>query len=257
MITLTRTGAAENVALITLNRPTALNALCRQLMQELSETLLKVEHDSTYNVIVLTGSEKAFAAGADIKEMAKLEFADVFQKDDFFANWDTLSHITKPVIAAVNGFALGGGTELALMCDIVYAGENAVFGQPEVSIGTIPGLGGTQRWPRFTNKSIAMEICLTGDRLSAQDAKEVGLVSKVFPTQQLIAEAVILADRIAKNSPLIVKTVKKSVNSAYETSLNQGLEVEKHLFQSTFATNDRREGMAAFSEKRAAKWSGN
>ncbi|EFP00951.1 CRE-ECH-7 protein [Caenorhabditis remanei] len=256
MITLTRTGAAENVALIALNRPNALNALCRQLMQELSETLLKVEHDSSYNVIVLTGNEKAFAAGADIKEMAKLEFADVFQ-NDFFNNWDTLSHITKPVIAAVNGFALGGGTELALMCDIVYAGENAVFGQPEINIGTIPGLGGTQRWPRFTNKSIAMEICLTGDRLTAQNAKEVGLVSKIFPTQQLVSEAVILADKIAKNSPLIVKTVKNSVNSAYETSLNQGLQIEKQLFQSTFATNDRKEGMTAFAEKRGPKWAGN
>ncbi|CAL2027990.1 unnamed protein product [Caenorhabditis brenneri] len=253
MITLTRTGAQENVALVTLNRPNALNALCRQLMQELSETLLKIEHDESYRVIVLTGSEKAFAAGADIKEMAKLEFKDVFQ-NDFFTNWDTLSHITKPVIAAVNGFALGGGTELALMCDIVYAGENAVFGQPEISIGTIPGLGGTQRWPRFTNKSIAMELCLTGDKISAQDAKEVGLVSKIFTVQQVIPEAVLLADRIAKNSPLIVKTVKSSINAAYETSLSQGLQTEKHLFQSTFATNDRREGMTAFAEKRAPKW---
>lgn len=257
MITLTRTGVSENVALVTLNRPNTLNALCRELMQELSETLLKVESDSTYNVIVLTGSEKAFAAGADIKEMAKLEFTDVFQKNDFFANWDTLSRISKPVVAAVNGFALGGGTELALMCDIVYAGENSIFGQPEVTIGTIPGLGGTQRWPRFTNKSVAMEICLTGDRLTAQDAKEVGLVSKVFPTQQVVREAVIIADRIAKNSPLIVKTVKTAVNSAYETSLSQGLQLEKHLFQSTFATHDRREGMTAFAEKRAAKWEEN
>lgn len=255
MITLTRTGNAENVALVTLNRPNALNALCRQLMLGLSETLLKVEQDDTFSVIVLTGSERAFAAGADIKEMAKLEFADVFQ-NEFFSNWDTLSHISKPVIAAVNGFALGGGTELALMCDIVYAGENAVFGQPEINIGTIPGLGGTQRWPRFTHKSVAMELCLTGDKISAQDAKEVGLVSKVFPVEQVVNQAVLLADRIAKNSPLIVKTVKASINAAYETSLAQGLQTEKHLFQSTFATNDRREGMTAFAEKRAPKWIG-
>lgn len=172
MITVTRCGAADNVALISLNRPKALNALCRELMQELSQNLLMIDQDPSYHVIVLTGNEKAFAAGADIKEMANLEFADVFQNEfvsliyipeqkhhsSYFSNWDTLSKVSKPVIAAVNGFALGGGTELALMCDVVYAGETAVFGQPEINIGTIPGLGGTQRWPRFTSKTVAMEV---------------------------------------------------------------------------------------------------
>ncbi|CAI2292509.1 unnamed protein product [Caenorhabditis sp. 36 PRJEB53466] len=202
---------------------------------EIRAVLVQAEQGSP----IVTAIIKMPFTGADIKEMAKLEFPDVFQKS-FFANWDALSR---------------GGTELALMCDIVYAGENAVFGQPEVNIGTIPGLGGTQRWPRFVSKSLAMEICLTGDRMNADEAQRAGLISKIFPVSQLVQEAVRLADRIARNSPLIVGLIKKSINGAYETSLKQGLNLESQLFQSTFATNDRREGMSAFVEKRLPKWS--
>ncbi|CAI5451393.1 unnamed protein product [Caenorhabditis angaria] len=248
-----RVGAGNDVALITLNRPQALNALCRELMVELSDLVLKIDSDSSFKVIVLTGSEKAFAAGADIKQMSELEFTDLLT-GSYFQSWDTISKIRKPIIAAVNGFALGGGTELALMCDIVYAGEKAIFGQPEVTIGTIPGLGGTQRWPRFANKSVAMEVCLTGDKFNAVEAKTIGLVSKIFPVAELVQETIKLADRIAKNSPIIVQTVKKSVNLAYETTLAQGLQSEQHLFQQTFATNDRKEGMKSFAEKRQPNW---
>ncbi|CAB3407128.1 unnamed protein product [Caenorhabditis bovis] len=256
LIKVEKVGEHENVALITLNRPKALNALNVQLMRELSTAIRAIENDDSIRVVVLTGSEKCFAAGADIKEMEQLDFQDIFQKcENHFNDWDAISKMKKPIIAAVNGIALGGGTELALMCDVVYAGESAQFGQPEVQLGTIPGLGGTQRWPRFAGKSIAMEICLSGDRLDAQDAKQAGIVSKVFPNDQLVSKAINLAERIAKNSPITLKTVKESINSAYETSLESGLHTERLLFQSTFATEDRKEGMNAFITKRAPKWS--
>ncbi|CAD6184367.1 unnamed protein product [Caenorhabditis auriculariae] len=253
MIIVEVVGAKKNVALVRLNRPEALNALCSQLMDELAVALLKLDMNTEIRVIVLTGNEKAFAAGADIKEMRELEFAQVFG-GGYLANWSALSDVKKPVIAAVNGFALGGGSELALMCDIIYAGDTAQFGQPEVNVGTMPGAGGTQRWPRFTSKSFAMEVCLTGSRITAHEAKDAGLVNRVYPAADLVAETIKLAEKIAEKSPIIVQTIKESVNSAYETTLNQGLRMERRLFHSTFATNDRKEGMKAFSEKRTPEW---
>ena len=194
MIKIDKTGEKKNVALITLNRPKALNALCKQLMSELADALVELDSDKSVGAIVITGSEKAFAAGADIKEMIPNEFATVFS-GGFLENWSQVSKTRKPVIAAVNGYALGGGNELAMMCDIIYAGDKAQFGQPEILIGTIPGAGGTQRLTRVVGKSVAMEQCLTGDRMSAEDALKRGLVSKIFPSDKLVGEAVKLAEK--------------------------------------------------------------
>uniref|UniRef100_A0A6F7NTH8 Probable enoyl-CoA hydratase, mitochondrial n=1 Tax=Haemonchus contortus TaxID=6289 RepID=A0A6F7NTH8_HAECO len=253
MIKVEKVGAKKNVALITLNRPKAFNALCNQLMNELSTSLRELDEDTSIGAIVVTGSQKAFAAGADIKEMVNREFASTFQ-GRFLEEWTAVSQTAKPVIAAVNGYALGGGCELAMMCDIIYAGDKAQFGQPEINIGTIPGAGGTQRWARVAGKSMAMEVCLTGNRVSAQEAKDCGIVSKVFPAEQVVDEAVKLGEKIAEQSPLIVHMVKEAVNAAYETTLNEGLKIERRLFHTTFATNDRKEGMSAFAEKRNPKW---
>jgi enoyl-CoA hydratase len=253
MIKVEKVGQNKNVGLITLNRPKALNALCKQLMTEVAETIVEFEKDKSVGAIVLTGSEKAFAAGADIKEMIPNEFASVFS-GGFLENWSEVARARKPVIAAVNGYALGGGCELAMMCDIIYAGDKAQFGQPEILIGTIPGAGGTQRLTRVVGKSLAMELCLTGDKLSAEDALKRGLVSKVVPSSELVNEAVKLAEKIAANSPLIVQMAKESVNRAYESTLQEGLLFERRLFHTTFATKDRKEGMSAFSEKRKANW---
>ncbi|EYC00922.1 hypothetical protein Y032_0112g337 [Ancylostoma ceylanicum] len=253
MIKVEKVGTKKNVALITLNRPKAFNALCNQLMSELSHSLRDLDADDSVGAIVVTGSQKAFAAGADIKEMVDREFAQTF-RGRFLEEWTALSETSKPVIAAVNGYALGGGCELAMMCDIIYAGDKAQFGQPEINIGTIPGAGGTQRWTRVAGKSMAMEVCLTGNRVSAQEAKECGLVSKVFPAEQVVDEAVKLGEKIADQSPLIVQMVKEAVNAAYETTLKEGLRYERRLFHTTFATNDRKEGMSAFAEKRSPKW---
>ncbi|VDM64234.1 unnamed protein product [Angiostrongylus costaricensis] len=253
MIKVDRVGAKKNVALITLNRPKAFNALCNQLMSELCTSLRELDADESVGAIILTGNQKAFSAGADIKEMVNRDFAQTYQ-GRFLEEWSAVSTTSKPIIAAVNGYAFGGGCELALMCDIIYAGDKAQFGQPEINIGTIPGAGGTQRWARFAGKSMAMEVCLTGNRVSASEAKECGLVSKVFPTEHLVEEAVKLAEKIAEQSPLIVRMAKEAVNAAYETTLSEGLRHEKRLFYTTFATNDRKEGMSAFTEKRAPKW---
>lgn len=242
-------GEKQNVGLITLNRKKALNALCAGLMDEMASALDSLENDREIGVIVLTGSEKAFAAGADIKEMQDKNFPDCFT-GNFLSKWDRLARTTKPVIAAVNGYALGGGCELAMMCDIIYAGDKAKFGQPEINIGTIPGAGGTQRLTRAIGKSRTMEIVLTGNQFTAQDAEKWGLVSKVFPADQVVDEAVKLGEKICTNSKLIVAICKESVNNAFETTLEQGLKTEKRYFHSTFATNDRKEGMTAFSEKR-------
>lgn len=246
-------GEKSNVALITLNRPKALNSLCGQLMTELADALVEFDEDKSIGAIVITGSEKAFAAGADIKEMIPNQFAQVFG-GGFLENWTQVSKVRKPVIAAVNGYALGGGNELAMMCDIIYAGDKAQFGQPEILIGTIPGAGGTQRLTRVAGKSLAMELCLTGDKISADEALKRGLVSKVFPAAQLVDEAVKLGEKIAANSPLIVGMAKEAVNRAYETSLQEGLLYERRFFHTTFATNDRKEGMTAFGEKRKPNW---
>ncbi|XP_050420716.1 enoyl-CoA hydratase, mitochondrial [Adelges cooleyi] len=251
-----KVGEKKNVGLVRLNRPKALNALCDGLITELTEAVSEYDADKTVGAIVVTGSERAFAAGADIKEMLHQTYSENL-KVGLLEQWNNLSKCKKPVIAAVNGFALGGGCELAMMCDIIYAGEKARFGQPEISIGTIPGAGGTQRLTRSCGKSFAMEICLSGNQITAQEALTRGLVSKVFPPEKLVDEAIRLAEKISEHSPLIVALCKESVNYAYETSLTQGLQFEKKLFYSTFATDDRKEGMAAFTEKRKANFTNN
>lgn len=247
-------GEKKNVTLITLNRRKALNALCDQLMFELTSTIEEAEKNNDIGALVLTGSHKAFAAGADIKEMQNKQFADNF-KNNFLSKWDRVAQCSKPIIAAVNGYALGGGCELAMMCDIIYAGDNAKFGQPEITIGTIPGAGGTQRLTKAIGKSRAMEMCLSGIPIDAQQAAAWGLVSKVVPADQTIDEAVKLAEKIASHSQLIVALCKESVLYSYETPLAQGLRTEKRFFQMTFGTKDQKEGMLAFVEKRPANFS--
>jgi enoyl-CoA hydratase len=246
-------GANNNVGLITLNRPKALNALCVGLMDEVADQIIKFDTDKSIGAIILTGSQKAFAAGADIKEMVPMDLPGCYGAG-FLENWSQVAKAKKPVIAAVNGYALGGGCELAMSCDIIYAGDKAEFGQPEILIGTIPGAGGTQRLTRAVGKSLAMELCLTGDRIKAEEALKRGLISKIFPAEQLVDEAVKLGEKIANNSPLINIMAKESVNRAFETTLQEGLLYERRMFHTTFATNDRKEGMSAFSEKRKAKW---
>jgi len=246
-------GEGEKVALITLNRPKALNALCDGLMKEVSVAMGELEVDPNVGCCIITGNGRAFAAGADIKEMQPNEFAGVFG-GNFLSHWNRVATMTKPVIAAVNGFALGGGCELAMMCDIIYASEKAQFAQPEILLGTIPGAGGTQRLPRAVGKSLAMELVLTGDRISAQQALEFGLVSKVCPPEALLEEALKTAEKIASNSKLINQMAKEAVNAAYELTLAEGNRLEKRFFHATFATNDRREGMTAFVEKRKANF---
>jgi len=242
-------GEAGNVGLITLNRPKALNALCNDLMLEVGDALDKFEVDKTIGAVVLTGSERAFAAGADIKEMQNNEFGPCFS-GNFLAHWNRLACNVKPTIAAVNGFALGGGCEVAMMCDIILAGEKAKFGQPEIAIGTIPGAGGTQRLTAAIGKSRSMQMCLTGEMITAQQASEWGLVSSIHPPAELVDAAVKLAEKISSHSKLIVAMAKESVNNSYEMSLREGLHFEKRLFHATFATKDRLEGMSAFVEKR-------
>ncbi len=238
------------VGLITLNRPKALNALSGQTMDELTSALDALEADAAVGAIVLTGSEKAFAAGADIKEMKDQTFADAFNGDFITRNWERVTRCRKPVIAAVAGYALGGGCELAMMCDFILAGDNAKFGQPEITIGTIPGAGGTQRLTRFVGKSKAMEMCLTGRMMDAEEAERSGLVSRVVPVAELVEEAIKVATKIAGLSAPIVMMAKESVNRAYESTLSEGIRFERRLFQATFATADQKEGMNAFAEKR-------
>lgn len=238
------------VGVITLNRPKALNALCDGLVAELNTQLREFDQDPECGAIVITGSERAFAAGADIKEMSSKTYMQAY-KTDMLASWQDISKIRTPVIAAVNGFALGGGCELAMMCDIIYAGDKAKFGQPEVKIGTIPGCGGTQRLTRSVGKSKAMEMCLTGDMYSAEDAEKAGLVARVLPAEELVDFAVAQGAKIADLSAPIIMLCKDAVNAAYETTLEQGVGYERRLFHSTFATHDQKEGMSSFAEKRA------
>ncbi|XP_026873452.2 enoyl-CoA hydratase, mitochondrial [Electrophorus electricus] len=244
-------GEKKNVGFIQLNRPKALNALCEGLMLEVGKALDTFEEDNEVGAVVITGSERAFAAGADIKEMQNRSFQECYG-GNFLGHWNKVSTVKKPVIAAVNGYALGGGCELAMMCDIIYAGEKAQFGQPEILLGTIPGSGGTQRLTRTVGKSLAMEMVLTGDRISAQEAKQAGLVSKVFPVEQLVSEAVKCGEKIASNSKIVSAMAKEAVNAAFELTLAEGNRFEKRLFHATFATEDRKEGMTAFVEKRKA-----
>ncbi|KAM3729069.1 putative enoyl-CoA hydratase [Dirofilaria immitis] len=253
MIKVERVGDKRNVGLIKLDRPKALNALCTQLMQELSDALIDFDNDTSIGAVVITGSKRVFSTGADIKELSAVQHG-AMSSENTLRNWIQISKMKKPIIAAVNGHALGGGCELALMCDIIYAGEEAKFGQPEVIIGTIPGAGGTQRWSRIAGKSLAMEVCLTGIPIGAQEAKECGLISKVFPADQVVLEAIKTAEKISEHSPLIVSHVKDAVNHSYETFLQQGLQYESQLFHATFTTKDLKEGIKAFLEKRKPKW---
>ncbi|MEO1226503.1 MAG: enoyl-CoA hydratase [Pseudomonadota bacterium] len=237
------------VGLITLNRPKALNALNGALIDELGQALDALEDDDAVGCIVITGSEKAFAAGADIKEMATRSFIDVFETN-FIADWQRVAQCRKPVIAAVAGYALGGGCELAMMCDFILAANTAKFGQPEITIGTIPGAGGSQRLTRFVGKSKAMEMCLTGRMMDADEAERSGLVSRIVPAADLVDEAIKVGERIAEMSRPMVAMAKEAVNRAYETTMAEGVLFERRLFHSTFATEDQKEGMAAFIEKR-------
>jgi len=266
------------VGVVQINRPKALNgieilffffnfrkklilkktqkALNSELMTEMSKVLQALDQDSEIGAIVLTGSEKAFAAGADIKEMQPLTYTDNI-KNNFIGHWSDITKIKKPIIAAVSGYALGGGCELAMMCDILYASESAVFGQPEIKLGTIPGAGGTQRLVRAVGKAKAMEWCLGGAHFTAQEAEKAGLVAKVFPQDQLLPAAMKLADTIASYSQPIVMLCKEAVNKSFESSLAEGTHFERRLFHSTFATNDQKEGMKAFIEKRKPNFTNN
>mgnify|MGYP001500922433 CR=1 FL=1 len=242
------------VGIITLNRPKAMNALCADLAREIAEAIDIYELDDTVGALVINGSDRAFCAGADIKEMVDKNYMDVYKEDFITVNWERLSHCRKPVIAAVAGYALGGGCEFAMMCDFILAAENAKFGQPEILIGTIPGAGGTQRLARFVGKAKAMEMVLTGRMMDAEEAERAGLVSRIVPLDRLLDEAIETADKIANLSRPIVMLAKESVNRAYETTLSEGVRFERRVFHSTFSTEDQKEGMAAFAEKRTAEF---
>ncbi len=241
------------VGLITLNRPKALNALNSQVMAEVVAALQAFEADPEVGAIVLTGSERAFAAGADIKEMQSKGYIDVYM-EDFFAGWDALGRVRKPIIAAVAGYALGGGCELAMMCDFIIAGDNARFGQPEITLGVMPGMGGSQRLTRFVGKSKAMDMCLTGRQMDAAEAERAGLVSRIVPAADLVEEALKAAEKIASFSLPAVMMTKEAVNRSYETTLAEGIRFERRVFHAMFALEDQKEGMAAFAEKRSANF---
>jgi enoyl-CoA hydratase len=241
------------VGLIRLNRPQALNALNRALLRELGEAVEAFDADDKIGCMVITGSDKAFAAGADIKEMVDKTFIEAFL-GNLAATWDRVAHVRKPVIAAVAGFALGGGCELAMECDLIIAADNAKFGQPEIKLGIIPGIGGTQRLPRAVGKAKAMDLILTGRMMDAQEAERSGLVARIVPLQSLMDEALKVAETIASMSLPSVLAAKEAVNRAFETSLAEGVRFERRLFHSLFATADQKEGMAAFVQKRPAKF---
>ena len=245
----------DAVTLITLNRPQALNALNAQVLADLIAALAAFDADATQGCAVLTGSAKAFAAGADIKEMAEMDFAAMYGSNHF-AGYETITRTRKPVIAAVAGYALGGGCELAMMCDFILAADTAKFGQPEVKLGVTPGMGGSQRLTRAVGKAKAMEMCLTGRMMDAEEAERAGLVSRIVPAAGLIEEAMKTAATIAGMAPLAVKANKEMVDAAFETNLAQGVQFERRLFHGLFGTADQKEGMAAFVEKRPGNWTG-
>ena len=245
-----RTEVRGRVGIIRLDRPKALNALCADLVRELGQALDAFEADPGIGCMVLTGSDKAFAAGADIKEMKEKTYQDVFLQDFITVGWEKVSQVRKPIVAAVAGYALGGGCEMAMMCDFIIAADNAKFGQPEITLGTIPGIGGTQRLTRAVGKSKAMDLCLTGRMMDAAEAERSGLVSRVVPADQLMGEVMTAAEKIASMSQPAAAMAKEAVNRAFETPLSEGLNVERNLFHATFALEDRSEGMAAFIEKR-------
>ncbi len=243
----------DGVALITLNRPDALNALNDALINELGTAIDTFEADTDIGCIVITGSEKAFAAGADIKEMQSKSYMESYMSN-FISTWERVAKCRKPVIAAVNGFALGGGCELAMMCDFIIAGDRAKFGQPEVKLGILPGAGGSQRLTRFVGKSKAMEMCLTGRMMDAEEAERAGLASRVVPAAELLEDALKTASTIAGMSTPTTMMIKESVNRSYETTLAEGILFERRTFHAAFATEDQKEGMSAFAEKRKADW---
>jgi len=243
------------VTLVTLNRPQALNALNSQVLAELIDAFAAFDADPGQGCAVLTGSERAFAAGADIKEMAGMGFADMYGTNHF-AGYDRITATRKPIIAAVAGYALGGGCELAMMCDFILAADSAKFGQPEIKLGVSPGMGGSQRLTRAVGKAKAMEMCLTGRMMDAEEAERAGLVSRIIPAADLVEEAVKTATAIAGMAPLAVKANKEMVDAAYETTLTQGVQFERRLFHALFGTADQKEGMAAFVEKRPGNWTG-
>ena len=244
-----------SVGLIHLNRPDALNAISSKMLQEIMDALLAFDQDPDIGAIVIAGHEKVFAAGADIKEMTEVSAIEMFTSDAI-STFDRIKQAKKPVIAAVNGWALGGGCELALSCDMIVAAENAVFGQPEITLGIMPGAGGTQRLARVLGKALTMEIVLNDRRLRAREALQHGLVNKVVPKEKCLEEAVILAQQIAERAPLAVKLCKEMVNNAFETSLSEGMEMERRAFYLLFASQDQKEGMRAFHEKRPPEWKG-
>jgi enoyl-CoA hydratase len=243
------------VALITLNRPKQLNALAPKLMQELGAALYGFDADDAVGAIVITGNEKAFAAGADIGAMKDFDFQHAYKSNYITRDWEHIRNIRKPVIAAVAGYALGGGCELAMMCDIVIAAESAKFGQPEINLGILPGSGGTQRLPRAVGKAKAMDMCLTARMMDAAEAERAGLVSRVVPNDKLMGEAMAVAEKIAAYSLPVVMMIKESVNRAYESTLSEGVLFERRMFHAAFALDDQKEGMAAFVEKRKPKFS--
>ncbi|MCA0962630.1 enoyl-CoA hydratase [Salipiger bermudensis] len=244
----------DHVATITLNRPDALNALNSHLLQELAQALGELDGNDKVRCIIVTGSAKAFAAGADIKEMSEKSFVDMYLGDFFEPATDAVARVRKPIIAAVAGYALGGGCELAMMCDFIIAADNAKFGQPEINLGVIAGIGGTQRLTRYVGKSKSMDMHLTGRFMDAEEAERAGLVSRIVPAKQLIDETKQAAEKIAEKSILATIAAKQAVNRSYETTLTEGLLFERRLFHSLFATEDQKEGMAAFQEKRTAQF---
>ena len=248
------TETQGRVALITLNRPKQLNALNPKLMQELGAALYGFDADDGVGAILITGNEKAFAAGADIGAMKDFDFQHAFKSNYITRDWEHIRNVRKPVIAAVAGYALGGGCELAMMCDIVIASESAKFGQPEINLGVLPGSGGTQRLPRAVGKAKAMDLCLTARMMDAAEAERAGLVSRVVPNDKLMEEAMAVAEKIASYSLPVVMMIKESVNRAYESTLSEGVLFERRLFHAAFALDDQKEGMAAFVEKRKPKF---
>ena len=250
-----QTETKGRVGIIRLNRPKALNALCADLVRELGLALDVFEADPGIGCIVLTGSEKAFAAGADIKQMANAGVVEMMSSP-FIGYWDAVQRIAKPIVAAVSGFCLGGGCELAMTCDLIVASETAQFGQPEINLGIIPGAGGTQRLTRAVGKSVAMDMVLTGRRISAQEALAFGLVSRVFPAASFLDDSLKLAAEIADKAPVALRVAKEAVNRAFESTLAEGVLFERRAFNLLFATEDQKEGMAAFVEKRKPKWQG-
>ncbi len=245
---------SQHVALIRLNRPEALNALNSQLLNELADALRAADRNAKVRCIVITGSEKAFAAGADIAEMSKKSFVDVFEEDLFTPQTEAMLAVSKPIMAAVAGYALGGGCELAMMCDFIIAADNAKFGQPEINLGVVAGIGGTQRLTRFVGKSKAMDMHLTGRFMDAEEAERSGLVSRVVPAKKLMDEAMAAAQKIAAKSLVATRVVKEAVNRSYETTLREGVLYERRIFHALFSTEDQKEGMSAFLEKREAQF---